>query len=136
MNSEPLDTGNCLQEITIPGITREEIERYAVVSGDNNPVHTDDLLARRLGLDGVPVQGMYVMALVNTYLEQWKHHHAVRKLHVRFVAPVLAKSDIKISAKVIAVRKVEQIAIVRIIVNQRDNLVAMGEAHIARSADR
>ncbi|MEQ8307388.1 MAG: MaoC family dehydratase [Hoeflea sp.] len=129
MSTEPA-SGDVLQEITIAGLSREEIGHYADVSGDDNPIHTDGKLASSLGLADVPVQGMYLMALVNECLAQWEHHQGTRKLHIRFVAPTLANRDIRVGRKVMAVRKAEQVAILRLTLIQDDKMVAMGEAHI------
>ncbi|WP_420409151.1 MaoC/PaaZ C-terminal domain-containing protein [Hoeflea sp.] len=131
MSAGTVEVGSMLPETVIAGISRGEIGCYAEVSGDDNPVHSDDELAAKLGLEGVPVQGMFVMALVSNYLEQWEHHNSVRKLHIRFVSPAFAETDFTINARVMAVRAAEDTAVLRIFLKQRDALVAMGEAHIA-----
>lgn len=129
MSTQPAP-GDALQEIAIAGLSRAQIARYADASGDDNPIHTDEKLAAQLGLADVPVQGMYVMALVNEHLARWEHHEVTLKLHVRFVAPTLANRDIAIGGKVMAVGKTENVAILRLLVSQSGRMVAMGEAHV------
>jgi acyl dehydratase len=130
MKSKPIRVGMMLDETTIPGLSTAEIAAYASVSGDTNPVHTDLQIARKIGLENVPVQGMFVMALVNNYLKNWQHYKMMRKLHIRFVAPALANSTIRIAAKVMVVSEQNQTTILRVLLHQADKLVALGEADI------
>lgn len=44
-------------------VRRPDLVRYAAASGDHNPVHLDDLAARRAGLPTVVAHGMLCMAL-------------------------------------------------------------------------
>ena len=44
--------------------TREEIARYAEASGDRNPIHLDEELARSVGLPGVIAHGMLQMGIL------------------------------------------------------------------------
>lgn len=128
MSSEPVAVGQVMEESVIPGLSAAEIAQYASVSGDDNPIHTDETLARKMGLDGVPVQGMFVMALVSNYLESLQDFKRTQKLGIRFVAPALANRDIRISAKVMVVSAQNQTAILRILLHQNEKPVAMGEA--------
>lgn len=43
--------------------TREQIASYAEASGDRNPIHLDDQVARSVGLPGVIAHGMLQMGL-------------------------------------------------------------------------
>jgi len=45
-------------------ITRQQLVRYAGASGDFNPIHYDDDVARRFGLPGVIAHGMLNMGLM------------------------------------------------------------------------
>jgi acyl dehydratase len=52
-----------LSELTVT-FTREQIVAYAEASGDHNPIHLDDELARSVGLPGVIAHGMLQMGLL------------------------------------------------------------------------
>jgi acyl dehydratase len=52
-------------------VTREDLAAYAAASGDHNPIHQDDEVARSVGLPGVIAHGMYTMALAARYVEEW-----------------------------------------------------------------
>jgi acyl dehydratase len=47
---------------TLNPITREQLREYAQASGDFNPIHLDDDVAKKVGLPGVIAHGMLVAA--------------------------------------------------------------------------
>lgn len=51
------------QELEVT-VTREQIRAYAEASGDRNPIHLDDGVARSVGLPGVIAHGMLQMGLL------------------------------------------------------------------------
>ena len=60
-----LTAGDVLEPKTFT-ITRADLVAYADASGDHNPIHQDDDVARSVGLPGVIAHGMYTLALVGT----------------------------------------------------------------------
>ena len=75
-----------LQAITL---TREDLRRYADASGDHNPIHLDDDVARQFGLqDGVIAHGMLVMGRLATYVQSTMGGSVPTSFHVRFRSPV------------------------------------------------
>jgi acyl dehydratase len=62
--------GNPLPELVKPAITKEQLALYAEASGDPNPIHLDDEVARKAGLPGVIAHGMLTMAFMGEFLEQ------------------------------------------------------------------
>lgn len=71
-------------------LTREHLRTYARVSGDPNPIHTDDAVARAYGLTGVIAHGMLSMALCAQVAEDEARasRRALEFLGCRFAAPV------------------------------------------------
>jgi acyl dehydratase len=69
-------------------LTREDLRRYAEASGDDNPIHLDDAAARRVGLPGVVVHGMLMMARLGAYAEAALGWGSPRAFRVRFRSPV------------------------------------------------
>jgi acyl dehydratase len=71
-------------------VTRADLVRYAAASGDDNPIHQDDAVARSVGLPGVIAHGMYTMALAGRALTTWAGRtDAVVEYGVRFTKPVV-----------------------------------------------
>lgn len=82
---------------TIPAltkhITQQQIDAYADVSGDHNPIHLNPEAARAVGLDGTIAHGMLNMAFLGQMLTDWLSAQGassawVRRLRVRFQAMV------------------------------------------------
>jgi acyl dehydratase len=75
-------------------ITRAHLVRYAGASGDFNPIHYSDRIARAAGLPGVIAHGMYTMALGARVLADWAGSPAaVVSYGVRFTKPVVVPDD-------------------------------------------
>lgn len=88
--SEP--QGEAIPSLT-KHITQQQIDAYADVSGDHNPIHLDSVAARAVGLDGTIAHGMLSMAFLGQMLTDWlseqgASHGWVRRLRVRFQAMV------------------------------------------------
>jgi acyl dehydratase len=70
-------------------ISREQIKAYADASGDQNPIHQDDEVARMVGLPGVIAHGMLSYGLLTRALTDWLGDPGrLRSLKVRFSAMV------------------------------------------------
>jgi acyl dehydratase len=70
-------------------VTRADLSRYAAASGDDNPIHQSDEVARSVGLPGVIAHGMYTMALAGRALTTWAGRmDALVEYGVRFTKPV------------------------------------------------
>lgn len=69
-------------------ITRADLVRYAEASGDTNPIHLDDDIARAVGLPGVIAHGMFTMALAARAVGDWFPGAEVVSLGCKFTNPV------------------------------------------------
>lgn len=74
------------REITVD---RARLVRYAGASGDFNPIHWNDRVAREVGLPGVVAHGMWTMgAVVDVVVAALDDPGAVLDYQVRFSRPV------------------------------------------------
>ncbi|MFI6958598.1 fused (3R)-hydroxyacyl-ACP dehydratase subunits HadA/HadB [Nocardia sp. NPDC050408] len=72
---------------------RGDLVNYAGVSGDNNPIHWNDIVSRTAGLDDVVAHGMLTMGLGAGYLTSWLDDPScVREYTVRFARTVTVNS--------------------------------------------
>jgi acyl dehydratase len=70
-------------------ITRADLVRYAGASGDFNPIHWNDEVAKAVGLPGVIAHGMYSMGIAARMVAGWAGDPAaVKRLKVRFSAMI------------------------------------------------
>jgi len=74
-------------------ITRADLVKYAEASGDHNPIHQDEEVARSVGLPGVIAHGMYTMALAARAVEAWFPGAEVVSLGCKFTNPVVVPRD-------------------------------------------
>jgi acyl dehydratase len=74
-------------------VTRADLVRYAAASGDHNPIHQDEDVARSVGLPGVIAHGMYTMALAARAVTEWFPGAEVVSLGCKFTNPVVVPAE-------------------------------------------
>ena len=74
-------------------VTRDDLVRYAEASGDHNPIHQDEEVARSVGLPGVIAHGMYTMALAARAVATWFPGSEVVSLGCKFTNPVVVPAE-------------------------------------------
>jgi acyl dehydratase len=88
-------------------VTRLDLVKYAGASGDFNPIHWNERVARSVGLPNVIAHGMFTMAQAGKFVTEWAGDPgAVIDLGVRFSAMVPVPDDdegatIELSGKVL-----------------------------------
>jgi acyl dehydratase len=76
-------------------VTRGDVKAYADASGDLNPLHQDDDVARSAGFDGIIAHGMFTMGHLAACVVAWAGApDAVVRLSAQFRAPVSMGQDI------------------------------------------
>lgn len=71
-------------------VTREDLVAYADASGDHNPIHLDEDVARSVGLPGVIAHGMFTLALAARAVQEWAGEPGrVVELGAKFTKPVV-----------------------------------------------
>jgi acyl dehydratase len=130
--------GESLPSLQKPPVTREQLQRYADASGDHNPIHLDDEVARRVGLDGVIAHGMLSMAFLGQFITQQLQpipDAYITYLHVRFNSMV-RPGDVLTCLGTVQERAQEEAGRERVsitcrIENQRGDAVTSGEAIVS-----
>src|ERR1700751_5589883 len=85
--------GDQLPEKIYP-LTRQDLVNYAGVSGDLNPIHWDDEIAKIVGLDTAIAHGMLTMGIGGGFVTSWVGDPgAVTEYNVRFTAVVPVPND-------------------------------------------
>ncbi|MDV7352778.1 MaoC/PaaZ C-terminal domain-containing protein [Rhodococcus oxybenzonivorans] len=79
-----LEVGTPAEPRTFGPLTRQMFVRYSGASGDLNPMHYDDTMARAAGNPSVFSQGMHQSALLATFATDWLGAENVRRFGVRF----------------------------------------------------
>lgn len=87
-----LSPGDVLEPQTY-AVTRADLVRYAEASGDHNPIHQDDAVARSVGLPGVIAHGMFTLALAARAVAAWTDGAQVVDLACKFTSPVVVPAE-------------------------------------------
>jgi acyl dehydratase len=88
-------------------VTRADLVRYAGASGDFNPIHWSDRIARSVGLPGVIAHGMYTFALASRAVRDWVDATSdIVSVAARFTKPVVVPDDDEGAAVTVAGRVV------------------------------
>jgi acyl dehydratase len=74
-------------------VRRADLVRYAGASGDFNPIHWSDRVARSVALPGVIAHGMFTMALAARAVAEWTGGAEVVELGCKFTNPVVVPDD-------------------------------------------
>ncbi|MFM1995279.1 MAG: hypothetical protein RLZZ610_796 [Actinomycetota bacterium] len=75
-------------------ISRDSLVRYAGASGDFNPIHYRDDIAKQVGLPGVLAHGMLTMGISISPVIEWLGDPGkVVDYSVRFTKPIVVPAD-------------------------------------------
>jgi acyl dehydratase len=105
--SAPLKVGDKTPEVIIGPFDAASLERYAKVSGDDNPLHLDDALAAKIGLAAPPVHGMKLLAAFEPMLANWRGDLRLVGLSAKFVQPILRGETATLTGRVLRVSEDE-----------------------------
>jgi 3-hydroxybutyryl-CoA dehydratase len=95
------EVGDALPTI-VKIVTQDAINRYAPVSGDNNPLHTDPIFAATTRFGGPIAHGMLILAYVSEALtaafgDRWLRSG---RLKARFRGPARPGDTVTVSGRV------------------------------------
>jgi acyl dehydratase len=116
----------------------EQLRAYAEASGDFNDVHLDLESARRAGVANVFAHGMLTMSFAAQMVTEWAGIGSVRKISVRFRAPVRLGDTILCRGKGLGIEfrpmaTTRQYDIQVTATNQHGELVLSGEISALRT---
>jgi len=129
--------GDPIRAVKFPPITREQIQRYAEASGDFNPIHLDDEVAKGAGLPGPIAHGMLMAGLLaeraNRFIEDElkSSEYQLKEFQTRFKALTLI-GDVPSVGGVIREVTDRTLVIDLHVRNQRDEIATIGTARLAK----
>jgi acyl dehydratase len=99
-----VNKGDRFEQVLTEDLTRTQIVQYAGVSGDYNPVHTDEVFAVHAGFPSVFAHGMLTMAMTAQALTGWLGGENLTRYGVRFKKQVWPGDRLVVAAEVADVR--------------------------------
>ena len=118
---------------TLKRITEADIEVFAQVTGDRNPIHLDDAFAAKSRFGRRIAHGMMTASLISAVIANKLPGEGSIYLgqSLVFVAPVFPGDDVTARVTVKEVREDKPIVkLETVCVNQRDEVVVRGEATV------
>ena len=134
-----MEIGKLTPEMDLPGIkkiiTQENINWYAEVSRDFNPIHIDEDFAKKTPLGGTIAHGMLILAYVSQMMsmafgQSWL---TGGKLSVRFKAPARPGDTVNIAGKILKINESEEQCIINcdlLCSNQSGETIIIGETEV------
>jgi acyl dehydratase len=135
---EGREIGDVLVENSVE-LSRDSLVRYAGASGDFNPIHYRDDVAKSVGLEGVLAHGILTMGLAVAPVTAWLGYRGfVSSYQVRFTKPVYVPAEGAVRIVVsVSVAKVDEPAVgsatLALSVTTRDGTTVLGKAFVVVS---
>jgi len=109
---------------------RKTVERYALASGDDNPLHLDRDVAAAAGLPNTPVHGLLMLSCFEPYILDWRSDLFITQLSCKFLNPVFVGEGIRLVGRVVSRRDTPRPELVlRLMAHtSRDTVAIVGEA--------
>ena len=101
MRWEDLAEGAEPKPLVVGPITRTDFVRYQGASGDMNPIHHDETVARAAGYEAPLAVGMFQAGILNSLATSWLGPANVRRTKVRWEEQVWPGDVLTFRAKVV-----------------------------------
>jgi acyl dehydratase len=102
---ESVNVGDALPTYVHEKVTRTDLVKYAGASGDYNPMHHDETLAKNVGLPSVFAHGMFSMGLLSNVLVSYAGPGSVKRFDVQFRAITWPEDKVACTGKVTGKRE-------------------------------
>lgn len=106
LKASQIKVGDTHSEIVVENLSRTQIVMYAGVSGDYNPLHSDEVYTTQVaGYPSVFAHGMLTMGLTSKMLTNYVGDGRLTKFGVRFTNQVWPGDTLEATATVAAIRE-------------------------------
>jgi len=106
LSASTLKVGDTRTDVLVDNLTRTQIVQYAGVSGDYNPLHSDEVYATQAaGYPSVFAHGMLTMGITGKLLTDWVGDGRLTTFGVRFSTQVWPGDTLTGTATVTAIRE-------------------------------
>jgi acyl dehydratase len=101
-----IKVGDIFSEEIVNNLTRTQIVQYAGVSGDYNPIHTDEIFATKVaGYPSVFAHGMLTMGMTGKMITNLVGDGNLKSFGVRFTNQVWPGDTLTTKTKIVSIEK-------------------------------
>jgi len=113
-------------------ISRDDVATFARISGDDNPIHIDDEVARDTGFDRPVVHGVLLLGVISKLLgHDFPGPGSIAvSLAVKFLRPVYVDTEVLVTVKITEKMESRRYVKGKVSVRVDDRLVLGGEASL------
>ena len=106
ININNVKIGDTFEEVIVDNLTRTQIVQYAGVSGDYNPLHTDEIFATQVaGYPTVFAHGMLTMGMTGKMITNLIGDGNLKSFGVRFTNQVWPGDTLTTKTKIVSIEK-------------------------------
>jgi 3-hydroxybutyryl-CoA dehydratase len=115
-------------------VAASDVDRFAQLCGDRNPLHMDAAFAQARGFTGRVVHGAYLCALVSRLVGVHLpgDNGIVHSMKLEFRAPLMVDSRVRVSGAVDQLSEAVEAAVLKVAVTElpHGRTVATGKVHL------
>ena len=128
-NFETIEVG--VKEVVSRIITQQDVETFARITGDYNPLHLEEDFADRTIFKGRIVHGMLVASLISAALSRFDGVVVYLSQSLSFLKPVRAGDRIEATVEVVEkIEKRRRLRLRTVCKNQKGEVIIDGEAKV------
>ena len=106
INTDNIKIGDTFEEVIVDNLTRTQIVQYAGVSGDYNPLHTDEIFATQVaGYPTVFAHGMLTMGMTGKMVTNLIGDGNLKSFGVRFTNQVWPGDTLTTKAEIVSIER-------------------------------
>jgi acyl dehydratase len=99
------EVGQSSPVVVIEDLSRRDIAQYAGASGDFNPIHYNDVLAKEAGNKSVFAHGMLSAGFVSRMICEWFGIENIQRFSSRFQARVWPGDTLTVSGQIVDIEE-------------------------------
>ncbi len=81
-------------------ITQTQLMEYAQISGDLNPIHIDEGVAKELGYQTNFAHGMLILGLITRWVQDRYKSYQLSSINTRFISPIYKEESLYYSESI------------------------------------
>lgn len=105
-------------------LTQEDFNRFAALSGDDNPIHVDPEFSARTKFGKTVCHGMLLYSLICSALEKFFPGTLQIEQDLMFPTPTFAGEEVSVRLQVVEVESAQRLARMETLVTRPDGAVA------------